>query len=239
MQPKVNLDPVDKHVPQNDYLAILGSLRYLVDCTRPDLAYATSRLAQFQQRHDVYKYRLLRRVLRYLKGTRETGLFFKLSVPIDHIDGYSDSSWADCLHTRRTSIGYIMLINGTPVSWSSKAAHAIFNSTCEAEYVAASAASMELLSLQNLMFELIGLRLPLHLFVDNRSAISIASGDAGIRKLRHLELRIHNIRRLVREGLISLAYVPSASQLADILTKALPSPVHQRLVNVLLHSGSS
>ena len=88
-----------------------------------------------------------------------------------------------------------------------------------------------------MLLELLDAKLPLHLFVDNRSAISIASGDAGIRKLRHLELRIHNIHNLVREGIITLTHVPSASQLADIMTKALPPPVHQHLMTALLHSG--
>ena len=229
-------DPVIEHDPQPAFASIVGCLRYLADSTRPDLAFSTSKMAQYLSKHDHSKYTLLQRILRYLRGTQHLGLTFPRN-PITSVTGYSDASWADDPVTRRTSFGHIILLNNTPVVWSSSVAKAYFGSTCEAEYVSASAAARELLGVSNLLTELLHQSLPLHLLVDNQSTILIAKGEASVRPVRHLELRVHHIRELAESGKINITYVPTDSQLADITTKALPVPQHMNILQKLFQTN--
>ena len=236
LQPNFKFDPVIEHDPQPAFASIVGCLRYLADSTRPDLAFSTSKMAQYLSKHDHSKYTLLQRILRYLRGTQHLGLTFPRN-PITSVTGYSDASWADDPVTRRTSFGHIILLNNTPVVWSSSVAKAYFGSTCEAEYVSASAAARELLGVSNLLTELLHQSLPLHLLVDNQSTILIAKGEASVRPVRHLELRVHHIRELAESGKINITYVPTDSQLADITTKALPVPQHMNILQKLFQTN--
>ena len=104
------------------YLGILVSLLYLVAWTRPDLAYAVSKLCRFMHNPGQVHLTHLKRVLRYLKGTVHWGLKFDFSST-DYksgVYGYFDAAHADSPHTRRTTMAYVFFLAGCPVSWHTK-----------------------------------------------------------------------------------------------------------------------
>ena len=107
-------------------------------------------------------------------------------------------------------------------------------SCSEAEYRAMAAASSEITWLVRLLQEL-GIKdlLPVALKCDNQSAIQIGKNPILHERTKHVEHDCHFTRDKVMEGLIELMYTPSQKQLADLLTKALPSPQHNHLLSKL------
>ncbi|GBE88222.1 hypothetical protein SCP_1300360 [Sparassis crispa] len=180
------------------YLEALGALQYVSVATRPDITFA------------------------YLKGTADVWLVLGGSEDND-IVGYSD---ADGMSTEgRCAIsGYVFMLNGGAVSWSSKRQGLVTLSTTEAEYVALTHASKEAIWLRSFIKELFGepeQSLPLR--SDNQSAIALAKDDRFHARTKHIDIRFHFIRYAIAEGKISLSYCPMEDMTADILTKALPS----------------
>ena len=93
------------------YRQAIGSLMYLMICTKPDLAYCIGKLSQYCESPTVAHWNAVKRVLRYVKGTQTLGIMFgrtDSSVPI----GYCDSDWAGCKQSRKSTEGYVFLLSG-------------------------------------------------------------------------------------------------------------------------------
>ena len=96
-------------------------------------------------------------LLRYLKGTRSLGLKYskpKDDGPRNHSNilwGYVDSDWAGCPSTRKSTTGYVLMLNGAAISWKSKLQTIVALSTAEAEMVAASSMIQEVIYLRKLL----------------------------------------------------------------------------------------
>jgi hypothetical protein len=98
-------------------------------------------------------------------------------------------------------------------------------STTEAEYVAATHAAKEAMWLKTLIGEVMGDSVgPMTLFSDNQSAIALSKDHQYHARTKHIDIRFHFVRWVVEEGKINLKYCPTNDNVADILTKALPSP---------------
>jgi len=128
---------------KNPYAEMVGSLLYLSNCTRPDLAHATSQLARFMAAPTQQHWGAAKGVLRYLAGT--LGMGIQYGKGNSQVVGYGDADYAGCVDTRRSTTGYIFMLNGGAVSWSSKRQSCVTLSTAEAEYVAAATAVKEAL----------------------------------------------------------------------------------------------
>lgn len=100
------------------YRRLVGTLQYLT-ITRPDLSYSMNRLCQFMHAPTVEHWGLLKRVLRYVKGTLAYGLRFSSSRSTD-IHAFSDSNWAGCPVDRKSTSGYAVYIGTNLVSWLSR-----------------------------------------------------------------------------------------------------------------------
>ncbi|XP_075479264.1 secreted RxLR effector protein 161-like [Primulina tabacum] len=126
------------------YASAVGRLMYLMVCTRPDLAYTVSLVSIFKANPGDEHWKSVKWILRYLKGTTDTGLIFKDSRENDNlIAGYVDSDYAGSIDTRKSLNGYIFTINGTSVSWKSNLQPIVALSTTEAEYVTVTEAFKE------------------------------------------------------------------------------------------------
>lgn len=95
-------------------------------------------------------------------------------------------------------------------------------SSCEAEYVAAAAATCQGLWLSRLISELKGVDpRKFKLLIDNKSAIALAKNPVHHDRSKHIDVKFHFIRDCIEQGQVEVDHVGTEQQLADILTKAL------------------
>jgi len=163
----------------------------------------------------------VKRVFRYLKGTRE--LWLSYGQVVKEMEGYADAD-GSMMEDRKAISGYAFIINGGAVSWSAKKQEIVSLSTTESEYVAATYAAEEALWLRTLIFQLFSTSLPpTTLFSDNQSAIALTKEHQYHTRTKHIDIRFHFIRWIVEEGKIRIIYCPTNEMVADTFTKALPS----------------
>ena len=135
--------------------------------------------------------------------------------------------------------GYVILLHGGPVAWSTRKQSIIALSTAEAEYIALTAVAREVLYLQALLGELYEpVNLPTPINCDNQSAITLASNGKFHARTKHIDIRFHFVRDCVKNGIFELVYCPTEENVADIFTKPLSRPRHQKL-RAMLSLGSA
>jgi hypothetical protein len=203
---------------------MIGSLRYLCN-SRPDICYSVSVISKFMNSPKKSHMIAAKRILRYVKGTMKYGLLFPtgLNDEITELRSYSDSDWGGDKTDRRSTSGYVMLLNGVSVAWCTKKQPVTALSTCEAEYIAGTFATCQIVWLDSVLKELkCELKKPLKLMIDNKSAISLAKNPVAHGRSKHIETRFHFIREQVMNGNIEVVYCPTEIQLADGFTKAMP-----------------
>lgn len=175
-------------------------------------------------KRDVSHWHAVQRIFKYLKETRDYGILYQNSSNNKcNLIGYSDSDFASDLDTRRSTSGYIFLLTNGPVTWRSRRQNVVSLNTTEAEYIAASLASKEVLWLRKFLsdigYECVG---PTKLKVDNESAIKLIKNPEFHSRTKHIDIQYHFIRENYENKIIDVVYVPSEDQLADIFTKPLP-----------------
>jgi hypothetical protein len=165
---------------------------------------------------------MLKRVMRYVKGTLSTGLHIGAGS-ITSLTDYSDADWVGCPNSRRSTSGYCVFLGDNLVSWSSKRQTTISRSSAEAEYRAVAHAVAETCWLRQLLQEL---HAPISsttiIFLDNVSVVYMTANPVHHRHTKHNEIDIHFVREKVALGQVRVLHVPSSHQFADIMTKGLP-----------------
>ena len=222
----------EEKVDQGMYQSAVGSLLYLSTGTRPDITFAVSKVAKFCSDPDKCHWIAVKRILRYLNGTRDLGLLYAVSVEGQECFGYSDSDWAGDLDDRKSTSGYIFMLCGAGISWRSKKQASVALSTAEAEYIALSGAVQEAIWLRQLTLELSSGDVPKGATViheDNQSAISLAKNPQFHGRAKHIDIRHHFVREKVNDGTIELNYCRTDDMVADMLTKGLNTANFQRL----------
>ena len=124
---------------QKDYVSIIGSLHYAIHCTRPDIAYAVGVLSRFTSKPNKDHWLAIERVMRYLIGTKNYGLFYKKYPAV--IEGFSDTDWNTLSGDSLSTTGYIFTLGSDAVCWKSKKQIIIANSTMEIELIALASIS--------------------------------------------------------------------------------------------------
>ncbi|KAL6204788.1 hypothetical protein ACLB2K_022055 [Fragaria x ananassa] len=128
-------------VSQLEYTQVLGSLMYIMNCTRPDLAYSLSRLSRYSHNPGHDHWIALIRVLKYLKHTINYGLHYTKYPPV--LEGFCDANWISCNSESKSTSGYVFTLGGAAVSWKSSKQTVNTRSTMEAEFVALDKAAEE------------------------------------------------------------------------------------------------
>lgn len=210
-----------KNVP---YRSAVGALMYLMVGTRPDLAAAVGTLSQFAADPCPTHWQALKRVLRYLQATPTYGLQFSASND-GRLVGYSDADWAGDIESRRSTSGYVFMLNGGCISWRSKKQRTVALSSTEAEYMALSEAIQEAVWLKAFLCELgeVASDQALTVYEDNQGAIALAKNPEFHKRTKHIDIRYHFVREKVEDGQVCLQYCPTQDMLADIMTKPIPT----------------
>ena len=229
-----NLKLVRLEAPEIDaklYQSGLGALMYAMLATRPDLAFAVGALSKHAATPGEAHWMALKRVYRYLCGTTDTCLIYSGATK-PNILGYVDADWAGDINDCRSISGYVFVISGGAVSWSSKKQPSVALSSMEAEYMAAAAATKEAVWLHSLTQELSpsSFQEPTTLLIDNQSAMALVKNAVFHDRTKHIAICHHFIQEKIDNEEITLQYVPTNEQVADVLTKPLMREKHNHFI---------
>uniref|UniRef100_A0A2N9GZ77 Integrase catalytic domain-containing protein n=1 Tax=Fagus sylvatica TaxID=28930 RepID=A0A2N9GZ77_FAGSY len=128
-------------ISQLEYSQIIGSLMYIMNCTRPDIAYSVSKLSRYTSNPREDHWKAIVRVLRYLKYTLNYGVHYTRYPVV--LEGYSDANWISDTNDTKSTSGYVFTLGGAAVSWKSSKQTCIARSTMESEFIALDKAGEE------------------------------------------------------------------------------------------------
>ena len=240
---EIKKDDKDRPNDQKEYLAIVRSLMFAALGGRPDISYAVNLLSRYNINPRTRHLSTAKRILRYLKKTKNLKLIYTGSKPeYAELHGFVDADWANS-EDRKSVGGYVFLFGGAAISWSSKKQSLVALSTEEAEYTAFTEASRETLWLHQILLDIENRGLGNHwqpenksttlIYADNQAAIKHAATEGITARTKHFDIRLQHSRNLQHKGVLKFAYVKSSRNTADIFTKGLPAPTHQRHVKNL------
>ena len=163
-----------------------------------------------------------KRILRYLNGTLQFGVFLQPG-PLS-LSTFSDSDWASDPFDKRSTTGYLVYLGYNPITWSAKKQDTVSNSSTESEYKALASTAIELSWLCQVLKDLgIFLSHPQKLWCDNVNALAIASNPVFHACTKHVEVDYHFVRERVLCRDLQVKYIAIGDQLVDIFTKSLPT----------------
>jgi hypothetical protein len=204
-----------------EYKSLIGSILHISNRTRPDIAASIGILARYAANPGPQHFESIRTIIGYLKKTKSYKLIIDGNSELK-VTAYSDSDWAGDRSDRKSTSGYLIKLGNSLISWHSKKQSSVSLSTMEAEYIAASECCKEVIWTKALLREMKIMtgKIPIH--SDNMSAIDISKNPADHSRSKHIDLRYHHIRDLVKKSTIELIHISGEENPADILTKALP-----------------
>ncbi|XP_074308032.1 secreted RxLR effector protein 161-like [Silene latifolia] len=212
------------------YASLVGSLMYAQVCTRPDISHVVGMLGRFQSNPGIAHWKAAKKVLRYLKGTRNYMLTYRKSSH-PQVTGYYDSDLAGCPDTRICTLGYVYLLCGGAISWRSQKSELLFGSTMMAEYVACYEASIQGTWLRNFISQFGALSFiskPLLIYCDNEAATFFSKHDRITKGSKHMNLKYLLLKQDVKLKKIVVESISTDLQVADIFTKGLLAPTFQK-----------
>ncbi len=230
LHPRTNSPPADK----SEYQQLVGQITYCAYAGRPDVAVHASLLGRHSSNPSIAHLAAARKTIRYLLSTPDLGLEYHRTNAQQHslLSAYSDSDWAADLLTRKSQSGSAIYLHDCLVDWSSKRQATVATSTQEAELTAAVSTTSNILYLRDFLASIGMPQSTTSLFLDNKAAI-----DAGVSlaqpQSKHVALRLQFIRDYVSKKAISLIYVPTHVQKADIFTKIISGVKFQQLRDLL------
>ncbi|KAG8488029.1 hypothetical protein CXB51_018766 [Gossypium anomalum] len=192
----------DEHLFRN----VVGALQYVV-IIRPDIAFSVNKACLFMHRPLDTHYKVVKRILRYLRGTLDFGLCFTRTSKL-FLEGYFNASWASDTDNRRSTFGFCVFLGGNPISWSSRKQYVVSCSTTEVEYRSLAQC-------------------------DSSAAVAVANNPVMDSKFKHVELDLFFIKERVANGSFQVGHISSQDQVADILTKPLSVGLFDRFRHIL------
>jgi hypothetical protein len=222
MNPGLRLheDKSGEPVDETEYRKMVGCLRYLLH-TRPDMAFSVGVVSRFMKRPTVMHMQAIKQILRYLKGTTEMGLVYTQHGGEEVLVGYTDSDHSGDPVGRKSTSGMAFYLNGNLIAWCSQNMRTVAVSSCESEFMSATAGAMQAIWLRGLLSELTSTETKVvPLYVDN-SAIALMKNPVFHGKSKHIDTRFHFIRQCIEREQIVARRVGTTEQKADSLTKAL------------------
>lgn len=221
-----------KQMDSVPYQEAVGSILYLTQCTRPDVAFPIAVMSQFNNNPGKAHWTAVKRIFRYLKGTLELKLVFAKDSKYDDLCCYSDSDWASNFCDFKSCTGYVFVWQGAAISWQSKKQPTVALSTAEAEYMALTSACQEAISLNQLKDEILGTKaIAIEIYCDNKGAIDLCVNGNYSAKTKHINIRLHFNRDLIEKRMVKITKIGTDLMVADGLTKAVPIAKHLFCLN--------
>jgi Reverse transcriptase (RNA-dependent DNA polymerase)/gag-polypeptide of LTR copia-type/GAG-pre-integrase domain len=208
-----------KNVP---YREAVGKLLYLSIATRPDISYAVGVLCRFNENPGKEHWSAVKRVLRYLKATKDYKLSYSPSASEEIFITHSDADLGGNVDNARSTAGFAMTVGGGAVMWGSRLQRHVSLSSTESEYTTAAATGCEIMWMRDFLDE-IGYDIsgPSTLYLDSNSALQVAKNPEHQSTMKHVNRNYHWIRERVADGDIQITHVPGTENVADIFTKPL------------------
>jgi hypothetical protein len=161
-------------------------------------------------------------------------LFYGYSANKFIIFGYSDSDWGGDTDDRKSTSGFAFYMGDTAFTWLSKKQSIVTLSTCEAEYVAAATCVCHAIWLRRLLKEInLTQDVAIPIYLDSKSAIELAKNSVHHERSKHIDVKFHFMREEVKKKNVELIHVTSEDQVADILTKPLPTMKFEKFKKLL------
>jgi len=221
-----------------DYQQAVGSCMFLTVFTRGDCAFAVNQCARFMSNPGPTHIAAIRRVLRYLAGTRSMGLTFRRT---DEAHANQLYATADADHAgaddRRSVSGWAVMLNGAMVSWASKRQPVTAISSTESEFYSVSLCGLDCVYLRRMM-EMMGYKQlgATAIAQDNNACIFLVKGSGMYNRARHIDTRVYRIRELAAGASpeVKLFKIAGTDQPSDLFTKGLPRPAFEKYRAVLM-----
>jgi hypothetical protein len=223
------------------FQSAVGQLMYIMLATRPDLAYPVGILARHASNPSPDHITALFHLLGYLRHTAYFALVFRKprsdELNPGLLEAYTDADWAGEEHSGRSTSGMVILKNGAPIAWSSKRQGCVSTSTMEAEYIAMFTTVQNAIWISSLEDQFGTSQYLPHIWCDNTAAIAIAiGGEMSFKKSRFMNVKYHYTRQAYEEKKITIEYIESAINIADLFTKRVAhSTLHNLRECILEH----
>ena len=216
---------------------------YLCTHTRPDISYAMNQLTSVAHRPDPLHLAQAHHLLRYLVTTKTMKMKFHRAKSFEmsgyncmdpenfsdesecSMEGYGDSSFADCKVTARSSAGHVFFLGKSQacIEAIAKKLPVVGNSSTENEYITLSRAAQSGFYIKQFVDELGIFRRPVRykVYEDNSATLNALKKNVATSKFRQIKTRYHYLRDLVRDKVVCVKKIHTDSQIADIFTKPL------------------
>jgi hypothetical protein len=226
------------HASTHLYQKKVGSILFTAITTRPDIAFAVSRLSRFNQNPGEIHHKAADRVIRYLYHTKGRALRYggEDARGMRSLVCASDASFGDNTIDRKSSQGYMMMLFGGPIAWRANKQDTVTTSSTEAELLALSQTAKEALFVSRLLRSMkLKLEEGLAIQCDNRQTIRLVTEDSMKlnTKLRHIDIHNHWLRQEHHAGRIRIEWIPTSEMPADGLTKALTHQRHEGFIKLI------
>jgi hypothetical protein len=140
----------------------------------------------------------------------------------NRLETICDANWGEDRSDRKSNSGYVMQLNGGTIAWCCRKQNIVTLSSAEAEYVAMTEAAKEAIWIRNVMKQICDQKnQPLRIHTDSQSAMAMTEKQNFSNRTKHVDIKYHFIKDLIRTEQIKLEYVPTETNIADMMTKPL------------------
>ncbi|RVW72869.1 Retrovirus-related Pol polyprotein from transposon TNT 1-94 [Vitis vinifera] len=179
---------------------------------------------RYQSNPSIDHWKAAKKVMRYLQGTKDYKLMYRRTSNLEVV-GYSDSDFAGCVDSRKSTSEYIFILAGGAISWRSVKQTMTATSTMEAEFISCFEATSHGVWLKSFIS---GLRVmdsisrPLSIYCDNSAAVFMAKNNKSGSRSKHIDIKYLAIRERVKEKKVVIEHISTELMIADPLTKGMP-----------------
>ncbi|KAG2850307.1 hypothetical protein PC113_g16905 [Phytophthora cactorum] len=188
------------------YRELIGSLQYVVACSRPDMACVVCALGRYNGAYTKDNYKMAQRAVRYMLNTNHVGLVYRPVERLLTLDAFSDADHAMYRDTSRSNTGFVLQLQGLTWMWRSKQQGRVTKNTCASELLLS-----ELVRGQGLST----------VYCDNQSTIQVIASRGNSKRVQRYAKEARMIAEFVDDGVVDVKYVSTTENVADILTKTL------------------